>query len=94
MKPFTTLTHVIRNPEAHKERRKLLSRGYSQQNALAVEHEITAKIQTLLDRLNTEASKTGVVDVYPWVHLLSFDIVCTQRFSFKHSAREELTDYL
>ncbi|KAL6702809.1 hypothetical protein ACN47E_000895 [Coniothyrium glycines] len=65
----------FRNPEAHNQRRKLLSRGYSQQSVLGVEHEISNKLQILLDRFAMEATNTGVVDVHFWVHLLSFDIV-------------------
>lgn len=72
------LTYLIRNPEAHNQRRKLLSRGYSMQSALGVEQEIATKVQTLLDTFAKEATNTKAVDIYSWVHLLSFDIVCTK----------------
>ncbi|KAH7169872.1 cytochrome P450 [Dactylonectria macrodidyma] len=65
----------FRNPEAHNQRRKLLSRGYSQSTLLGIEQEIAAKIQTLLDTCAREATDTKPVDIYGWVHLLSFDIV-------------------
>ncbi|KAH8654787.1 cytochrome P450 [Ilyonectria robusta] len=65
----------FRNPEAHNQRRKLLLRGYSMQSALGVEQEIATKVQTLLDTFAKEATNTKAVDIYSWVHLLSFDIV-------------------
>ncbi|KAH6983962.1 cytochrome P450, partial [Ilyonectria destructans] len=65
----------FRNPKAHNQRRKLLSRGYSQSTLLGVEQEIATKIQTLLDTFAGEAADAKPVDIYSWVHLLSFDIV-------------------
>ncbi|KAH6973920.1 cytochrome P450 [Ilyonectria destructans] len=65
----------FRNPKAHHQRRKLLSRGYSQSTLLGVEQGIATKIQTLLDTFAREAADTKPVDIYSWMHLLSFDIV-------------------
>ncbi|KAH7237923.1 cytochrome P450 [Fusarium solani] len=65
----------FRNPAAHNQRRKLLSRGYSQGSLLSVEQEIAAKIHTLLDVLSKETADGTPVDVYSKVHLLSFDVV-------------------
>ncbi|KAH6961754.1 cytochrome P450 [Ilyonectria sp. MPI-CAGE-AT-0026] len=48
----------FRNPKAHNQRRKLLSRGYSQSTLLGVEQEIATKIQTLLDTFAGEAADT------------------------------------
>lgn len=65
----------FRNPEAHKQRRKLLSRGYSQGTLLDFEQEISSKIQMMFDQFATEARHSPVVDVYKWAQLLSFDVV-------------------
>ncbi|KAH7132728.1 cytochrome P450 [Dactylonectria macrodidyma] len=65
----------FRNPKAHNQRRKLLSRGYSQSTLLGIEQEIATKIHTLLDTFAREAADTKPVDIYSWVHLLSFDVV-------------------
>ncbi|EXL92000.1 hypothetical protein FOIG_14882 [Fusarium odoratissimum NRRL 54006] len=65
----------FRNPEAHNQRRKLLSRGYSQGSLLDIENDIAAKIQTFLDLLATKAVNGNAVDVYTFVHLFSFDVV-------------------
>ncbi|QKD53803.2 cytochrome P450 [Fusarium oxysporum Fo47] len=65
----------FRNPEAHNQRRKLLSRGYSQGSLLDIENDIAAKIQTFLDLLATKAVNGNAVDIYTFVHLLSFDVV-------------------
>lgn len=67
----------FRNPEAHKQRKKLLQRGFSQASMLAFEPQIDDKIQTMLDQWATVAKKKdGLVNVYPWLLWLAFDIVC------------------
>ncbi|KAJ3541648.1 hypothetical protein NM208_g4516 [Fusarium decemcellulare] len=65
----------FRNPAAHRQRRKLLSRGYSQGSLLAVEKEISAKVQTFLNMLRDETADGSPVDVHSKIHLLSFDVV-------------------
>ncbi|PWY89842.1 cytochrome P450 [Aspergillus heteromorphus CBS 117.55] len=60
--------------EAHRQRRKLFARGFSQAAMLDFEPIISAKIDTLLEQWKT-MSVNGPVDVYPWVHWLGFDVV-------------------
>lgn len=63
----------FRNPEAHKKRRKLLSKGFSQASMLEFEPKMSSKIQTMLDHW---AEKSGdPIDAYSWAHWLGFDIV-------------------
>lgn len=64
----------FRDVEAHKQRRKLLSRGFSQASMLDFESNISDKIQRMLDQWAARAAQ-GPVDVYPWAHWLGFDIV-------------------
>lgn len=64
----------FRDVEAHKQRRKLLSRGFSQVSMLDFESNISDKIQRMFDQW-AELASQGPVDVYPWVHWLGFDIV-------------------
>lgn len=66
---------VSSDPEAHKQRKKLLQRGFSQASMIAFEPHLDTKIKTLLDQWATQA-KSGAVDVYPWLLWLAFDIVC------------------
>ena len=71
----------FRDPEAHKKRKKLLQRGFSQASMLAFEPQIDVKIQTLFDQWARVAREAkGNVDVYPWLLWLAFDIVC--RYSY------------
>ncbi|KAF4420579.1 benzoate 4-monooxygenase [Fusarium acutatum] len=65
----------FRNPEAHNQRRKLLSRGYSQSSISDIEDHITVKIETFLNLLGTKTANDESVDIYAFVHLLSFDLV-------------------
>ncbi|KAI8722924.1 hypothetical protein NCS52_00437900 [Fusarium sp. LHS14.1] len=63
------------NPEAHSQRRKLLSRGYSQRSLLAIEQELSTKIQIFLQVIGKDTADGKPVDIYNRVHLLSFDVV-------------------
>ncbi|EEU33407.1 uncharacterized protein NECHADRAFT_89500 [Fusarium vanettenii 77-13-4] len=63
------------NPEAHSQRRKLLSRGYSQRSLLAIEQELSTKIQIFLQVIGKDSADGKPVDIYNRVHLLSFDVV-------------------
>lgn len=64
----------FRDPEAHKQRKKLLQRGFSQASMVAFEPQIDVKISALLDQWAKRADN-GPVDVYPWLLWLAFDIV-------------------
>ncbi|KAL3458995.1 cytochrome P450 [Aspergillus heterothallicus] len=67
---------TFRDPHRHRQRRKLLSRGFSQAALVEFEPHITEKIGLLLDhwaRLSKETDKP--IDVYPWAHMLGFDII-------------------
>ena len=65
------------DPEAHKQRKKLLRRGFSQASMLAFEPQLDGKIETVLDQWSNRAKAAdGKVDVYPWLLWLAFDIVC------------------
>lgn len=68
---------IIRNPEAHHQRRKLLSRGFSQAALVEFEPTIISKINTLLQQWSKLASTNPIIDVYPWVHMFGFDSICT-----------------
>ena len=68
---------VNRDPEAHHHRRKLLSRGFSQAALVEFEPRIIAKINTLFQQWSALASEKSSIDVYPWVHMLGFDTICT-----------------
>ena len=81
------LTGSTSDPEAHKQRKKLLQRGFSQASMLVFEPEIDTKIETLLGQWAKRAT-TGPVDVYPWLHWLAFDIVCMFRLKLKHVVTE------
>lgn len=77
----------FRNVEAHKQRKRLLQRGFSQAAMVAFEPNIDTKIQDLFDHWSRQAKdQGGIVDVYPWLLWLAFDIVCT--LNKLHSARE------
>ncbi|KAJ5261202.1 hypothetical protein N7478_011797 [Penicillium angulare] len=70
----------FRDPEAHHQRRKLLSRGFSQAALVEFEPNIISKINTLLDQWSTLTLENSVVDVYPWVHMLGFDTIYNLMF--------------
>lgn len=63
----------FRDPDAHKQRKKLLQRGFSQAAMLEFEPHIAAKIRVLLDQWAARSAKP--LDVYPWAHWLGFDTV-------------------
>lgn len=68
---------TARDPQRHRQRRKLLSRGFSQAALLEFEPHIAEKIGLLHDhwvRLSKETDKP--IDVYPWAHMLGFDVIC------------------
>ena len=69
------------NPEAHKQRRKLLARGFAQSSLLEYEPNISNKIETLLNKWAALAKNEELINVYPWVYWLGFDTVCTYRSS-------------
>lgn len=88
----------FRDVEAHKQRRKLLSRGFSQASMLDFENNMSKKIQTMLEQWATRAPE-GPVDVYPWAHWLGFDIVYHLMFdedpgSVKAGQPHEVMPYL
>lgn len=62
----------FRDNRAHRQRQKLLQRGFSQASVLEFEPNMTNKIQTLLDQL---AKAPQPVDVLPWAHWLGFDTI-------------------
>ncbi|KAL3490336.1 cytochrome P450 [Aspergillus germanicus] len=67
---------TFRDPHRHRQRRKLLSRGFSQAALVEFEPHITEKIDLLLNhwaRLARETNKP--IDVYPWAHMLGFDVI-------------------
>ncbi|KAH8897412.1 cytochrome P450 [Thozetella sp. PMI_491] len=64
-----------RDPEAHRQRRKLLSRGFSQAAMNEFEPHIDTKIISMLDHWAERTTHGQVIDVYSWVHWLGFDIV-------------------
>ncbi|OQE24624.1 hypothetical protein PENSTE_c007G01022 [Penicillium steckii] len=70
----------FRDKAAHHQRRKLLSRGFSQAALAEFEPVIHSKIHTLLQQLSKISSTVSVFDVYPWVHMLSFDIIYNMMF--------------
>lgn len=73
----TYVTKILdRNPEAHKQRRKLLSRGFSQSAMFEFEPQMDTKIAALLDQWTKLSASGQVLDFYPWAHWLGFDIVC------------------
>lgn len=69
----------FRDPEAHKQRRKLLSRGFSQAAMLDFEESMSTKIDDMLKQWAVR-SKDGPIDVFPWSHWLGFDIVYNLMF--------------
>lgn len=66
----------FRDPEAHRKRRKLLSKGFSQTAMLEFEPKISSKIRVTFDQWAERCrTSTGFIDAYAWSHWLSFDIV-------------------
>jgi len=66
-----------RDTEAHKQRKKLLQRGFSQASMLEFEPRMTDKIKTLFDKWASlcRSEPNAAIEVYPWVYWLSFDTV-------------------
>ena len=62
----------FRDNNVHKQRKKLLQRGFSQASMLEFEPSMDGKIRTLLDQL---AKAAQPVDIYPWAHWLAFDTI-------------------
>ncbi|GLA62675.1 hypothetical protein AtubIFM54640_003805 [Aspergillus tubingensis] len=63
-----------RDVQAHRQRRKLFARGYSQAAMLEFEPHISNKIDMVLKQWKAR-SADGPIDVYPWLHWLAFDVV-------------------
>ncbi|GLA83012.1 hypothetical protein AtubIFM56815_007203 [Aspergillus tubingensis] len=63
-----------RDVQAHRQRRKLFARGYSQAAMLEFEPHISNKIDMVLKQWKAR-STDGPIDVYPWLHWLAFDVV-------------------
>ncbi|KAJ3539944.1 hypothetical protein NM208_g5277 [Fusarium decemcellulare] len=87
-----------RDPEAHKQRRKLLSRGFSQAAMLDFEPHVNTKITAMLDHWAETAAPDQAFDVYSWVHWLGFDIVYHLMFdedpgSVKYGRPHEVMPY-
>ncbi|GAT24003.1 benzoate 4-monooxygenase [Aspergillus luchuensis] len=59
---------------AHRQRRKLFARGYSQAAMLEFEPHISNKIDMVLKQWKARLAD-GAIDVYPWLHWLAFDVV-------------------
>jgi benzoate 4-monooxygenase len=66
---------AFRDPEAHRQRRKMLSRGFSQAAMLDFEASLSTKIQTLLSQWASRTGDGSPIDIYPWCHWLGFDTV-------------------
>ncbi|KAI8660037.1 hypothetical protein NCS56_01222300 [Fusarium sp. Ph1] len=64
----------FRDDEAHKSRRKLFSRGFSQSSMLDFEPHISSKIETMFNQWAALAPN-GPINVYPWCHWLGFDVI-------------------
>lgn len=63
----------FRDNTAHRQRQKLLQRGFSQASLLEFEGAMAGKIQVLLDQFARRAAQP--VDVLPWAHALGFDTI-------------------
>ncbi|KAL7653030.1 cytochrome P450 [Aspergillus phoenicis ATCC 13157] len=63
-----------RDVQAHRQRRKLFARGYSQAAMLEFEPHISNKIDMVLKQWKARVVD-GPIDVYPWLHWLAFDVV-------------------
>ena len=62
----------FRDNKAHRQRQKLLQRGFSQASLLEFEQAMASKIQTLLDQF---ARASQPIYVLPWAHALGFDTI-------------------
>ncbi|KAL0253454.1 hypothetical protein SLS55_010433 [Diplodia seriata] len=62
----------FRDAAAHRQRRKLLQRGFSHATMLEFEPHVAAKIAAMLDHWSR---MEVVVDAVPWAHWLGFDVV-------------------
>ena len=62
----------FRDNEVHKQRKKMLQRGFSQASILDIQPHMGDKVRTLLDQL---VKAPQPVDVYPWSHWLGFDVI-------------------
>lgn len=71
-------TDRISDVRAHRQRRKLFARGYSQAAMMEYEPNISNKIDILLKQWKAR-SADGPIDVYPWLHWFAFDVVCKWR---------------
>ncbi len=65
----------FRDAEAHRQRRKLLARGFSQAAMLDFEEHLSTKIQTLLAQWASRTKDGTSIDIFPWCHWLGFDTV-------------------
>ncbi|KAJ9616543.1 hypothetical protein H2200_000262 [Cladophialophora chaetospira] len=66
---------AFRDPEAHKQRRKMLARGFSQAAMLDFESNLSTKIQALLSQWQLRTKDRTPIDIYSWCHWLGFDTV-------------------
>ncbi|GME26776.1 benzoate 4-monooxygenase [Neofusicoccum parvum] len=71
--------HVMsmRDPDAHRARKRLLQRGFSQAAMLDFEPHMASKIRAMLDQWATRGAREPgrAIDVYPWALWLAFDTV-------------------
>ncbi|KAJ5537848.1 hypothetical protein N7494_007327 [Penicillium frequentans] len=65
----------FRDPAQHHQRRKLLSRGFSQATLTEFEPQIASKVSTLLDQWTKLSKQKDAIDVYPWAHMFGFDVI-------------------
>ncbi|KAL4804596.1 cytochrome P450 [Aspergillus unguis] len=66
---------TFRDPHRHRQRRKLLSRGFSQAALTEFEPHIAEKIDALFGHWVRLAKEKRPIDVYPWAHMMGFDII-------------------
>lgn len=74
-----------RDPEAHHQRRKLMSRGFSQGALMEFEPQISKKIQTLLDQWAKIAATGSEFDAYFWARMFAFDVICEYTHLILHT---------
>lgn len=71
----------FRDPEAHRARKKLLQKGFSQAAMLDFEGQMASKIMVMMDQWAGRAAAAAgegegkALDVYKWVLWLSFDTI-------------------
>ncbi|KAK6386994.1 hypothetical protein LTS17_000259 [Exophiala oligosperma] len=80
---------IMMDPEAHRQRRKLLSRGFAQASLLEFEPQLTEKIETVLNQWSSRTKDGSAIDIYPWCHWLGFDTV--YHLLFDHDPRQVAT---